>query len=471
MGMINMNSIAGLDPQTAAERAVRVIGQGYDLCRDIRFSACKSRLIEIDRTHTRDLVFPAGVVVSDVPSSIKCDKGERTRFHSDVLPFNQMSEHFNKHISLSGKIPSGQFNIMFDMRKCWAIDAASTKNLAYDGWFLSLYNVELDRTNITLSENVKKEVPSSWNPAALAEFIEKYGTHIIVGVQMGGKDVVHIKQSKNSDLQQTELQKLLKQLADERFSEYSNQSSNVNPADKSRKVKDNHAMWWQHKHKHNPPAGRPVVRSHSKNDDIVSISVRRGGIDNGQCYNQWLSTISQSPNVISMSFVPITSLLNSVPGNGFLSHAVNLYLRYKPAIEELHQFLEFQLPRQWAPMYGDLPLGFGHKFKKSMSPSLQFTLMGPKLYVNTVKVDSGNRPVTGIRLYLEGKKSDHLAIHLQHLSEVPGALEISEDHGYDPIDKPDERGYYEPVKCSMFSHVYTAPCSTVAPEWTSPRLS
>ncbi|PNX88556.1 MACPF domain-containing protein NSL1-like, partial [Trifolium pratense] len=144
-------------------------------------------------------------------------------------------------------------------------------------------------------------------------------------------------------------------------------------------------------------------------------------------------------------------------GNGFLSHAVNLYLRYKPAIEELHQFLEFQLPRQWAPMYGDLPLVFDHKYKRNASPSLQFTLMGPKLYVNTVKVDSGNRPVTGIRLYLEGKKNDHLSIHLQHLSEVPGVLEISEDHSYDPIDEPESRGYYELVKWSMFSHVYTAP--------------
>ncbi|XP_047164232.1 MACPF domain-containing protein NSL1 [Vigna umbellata] len=452
MGMINV-SIAGLDPQMAAEKAVKVIGQGYDLCRDIRFSVCKSKLIEIDSTHTRDLVFPGGVVVEDVPNSIKCDKGERTRFHSDVLPFNQMSEHFNKQLSLSGKIPSGQFNAMFNMKKCWATDAASTKNLVYDGWFITLYNVELDRTNITLSENVKKEVPCSWNPAALAEFIEKYGTHVIVGVQMGGKDVVHIKQTKNSDLTSTEVQKLLKQLADERFSEVSNQSSNVNPADKSRKSKGNQG----HRNKPNPTAGRPVVKSHSKNDDVVSISVRRGGIDNGQSYNKWLSTISKYPNVISLSFVPITSLLNSVPGNGFLSHAVNLYLRYKPEIEELHQFLEFQLPRQWAPMYDDLPLGFGHKYKKSVSPSLQFTLMGPKLYVNIMKVDSGNRPVTGIRLYLEGKKNDHLAIHLQHLSEVPGALEISDDHGYDPVDEPDERGYYEPVKWSMFSHVHTAP--------------
>ncbi|KAG2410191.1 MACPF domain-containing protein [Vigna angularis] len=388
MGMINV-SIAGLDPQMAAEKAVKVIGQGYDLCRDIRFSVCKSKLIEIDSTHTRDLVFPGGVVVEDVPNSIKCDKGERTRFHSDVLPFNQMSEHFNKQLSLSGKIPSGLFNAMFNMKKCWATDAASTKNLVYDGWFITLYNVELDRTNITLSENVKKEVPCSWNPAALAEFIEKYGTHVIVGVQMGGKDVVHIKQTKNSDLTSTEVQKLLKQLADERFSEVSKQSSNVNPADKSRKSKGNQG----HRNKPNPTAGRPVVKSHSKNDDVVSISVRRGGIDNGQSYNKWLSTISKYPNVISLSFVPITSLLNSVPGNGFLSHAV----------------------------------------------------------------DSGNRPVTGIRLYLEGKKNDHLAIHLQHLSEVPGALEISDDHGYDPVDEPDERGYYEPVKWSMFSHVHTAP--------------
>ncbi|RYR65602.1 hypothetical protein Ahy_A03g011531 isoform B [Arachis hypogaea] len=437
-------SIAGMDPQLAAEKAVSVIGQGYDLCSDIRFSACKSStLIEIDHKHTRDMLFPVpgSILVHNVPSSIKCDKGERTRFHSDVLTFNQMSEHFNRQLSLSGKIPSGVFNAMFDMRRCWPKDAAATKSLAFDGCFISLYTVELDRTNLTLSDQVKKDVPSSWNPAALASFIDKYGTHVIVGVKMGGKDVVHIKQSKNSDLPPAELQKLLKQLADERQN-------------------------------HFPPAGRPVVKSHSKNDEIMSVSVRRGGIDIRQPYNQWLQTILQSPNVISMSFVPITSLLNSVPGNGFLSHAVNLYLRCeqtflnyfwhkyrmnKPAIEDLHHFLEFQLPRQWAPMYGDLPLGYGHKHKKNMSPSLQFSLMGPKLYVNTVKVDSGNRPVTGIRLYLESKKNDHLAIHLQHLAEIPGFLEISEDNGYEPIDEPVERGYYEPVKWSMFSHVYTAP--------------
>lgn len=86
-----MGSVADLDPTSVAERAVSVIGRGYDICRDIRFSSCKNeRLIEIDQKHVNDVVFPGGVVVSGVPSCIKCDKGERTRFSSDVLTFNQV---------------------------------------------------------------------------------------------------------------------------------------------------------------------------------------------------------------------------------------------------------------------------------------------------------------------------------------------------------------------------------------------
>lgn len=56
----------------------------------------------------------------------------------------------------------------------------------------------------------------------------------------------------------------------------------------------------------------------------------------------------------------------------------------KPPIQELHQFLEFQLPRQWAPVFGDIPLGPDRK--QQSSASLQFSLMGPKLYVNTIPV-------------------------------------------------------------------------------------
>lgn len=94
MGIFGTTTV-GLEPHLAAEKAISVIGLGYDLCKDIRLSACKtgplgSTLIDIDPYNTRDLVFPGGVVVPNVPTSIKCDKGEQTRLQSDVLTFNQV---------------------------------------------------------------------------------------------------------------------------------------------------------------------------------------------------------------------------------------------------------------------------------------------------------------------------------------------------------------------------------------------
>ncbi|KAL6574020.1 kinetochore-associated protein nsl1 [Orobanche hederae] len=455
----NPNSNFRMNPQAAAEKAVSVIGFGYDLTSDIRLSACKpgssgSGLIELDRTRKKNLLVPGNVVVPEVSASIKCDKGERTRFSSDALSFNQMSEHFNQELSLSGKIPSGMFNAMFDFKGCWQNDSSTTKILAFDGWLIGLYTVELARSQITLSNKVKQEVPSTWDPAALAEFIDKYGTHVIVGVKMGGKDVIHIKQLRNSNLQPTEVQKLLKQLADERFCEDENRNLAANSDFSAETPKVQQSTRWDLPL---PLASqlRTPVTSHSKSGDLLSIHIRRGGLDSVQSHKQWLSTVSQYPNVISMSFVPISSLLSGIRGSGFLSHAINLYLRYKPSLEELAQFLEYQLPRQWAPTYNDLPLG--HCRKKKASPSLQFTLLGPKLYVNTVKVDTGNLPVTGVRLYLEGKRSDHLAIHLQHLSTLPQSLNLSPDHSYQPVDESIDRGYFEPVKWSIFSHICTTP--------------
>nr|GFB26017.1 MACPF domain-containing protein At4g24290 [Tanacetum cinerariifolium] len=127
--------------------------------------------------------------------------------------------------------------------------------------------------------------------------------------------------------------------------------------------------------------------SYSYKEDLTSICKRRGGSDNASLnHNEWLHSVQLEPDVITMSFIPITSLLNGVSGSGYLSHAINLYLRYKPPVEELHQFLEFQLPRQWAPVFSDLPLG--PQRKQLSTPSLQFSFFGPKLYVNTNPVIS-----------------------------------------------------------------------------------
>ncbi|KAL7002048.1 hypothetical protein U1Q18_003198 [Sarracenia purpurea var. burkii] len=438
----------------AANIAIQSIGRGYDVSLDLRLKYCKGdlvdpRLIELGEDPGGEIVLPGGIVIPNVSKSIKCDKGERTRFRSDVLSFQQMSEQFNQEISLTGKIPSGLFNAMFEFSGCWQKDAANTKTLAFDGVFITLYTVALEKSQMVLCDNVKQAVPSSWEPSALARFIEKYGTHIIVGVKMGGKDVIYLKQQHSSALQPVDVQKRLKVIADKRFldanGQYSLDSEQLYPNGKY-EIREQRLRF----------ADISPSSSYSHKEDIVSIYKRRGGSDNRNLtHNDWLQTVLFEPDVISMSFIPITSLLNGVSGGGFLSHAINLYLRYKPPLEELHQFLEFQLPRQWAPVFSELPLG--PQRRQQSTASLQFSLMGPKLYVNTTPVYVGKRPVTGLRLYLEGKRSNRLAIHLQHLSSLPKIFSLEDDPNENFRQEPYDRKYYEKVQWKNFSHVCTAP--------------
>lgn len=438
----------------AANVAIQSIGCGYDISLDLRLKYCKghpgnSRLIEIDEDEGREVVLPGGISIPNVSKSIKCDKGELTRFRSDVLSFQQMSEQFNQEVSVNGKIPSGLFNTMFEFSGSWQKDAAYTKTLAFDGVFITLYSVALEKSQMVLCDYVKKEVPSTWDPAALARFIEKFGTHVIVGIKMGGKDVIYMKQQHSSSLLPADVQKRLKTMADKRFSG-ANEQGGIEPQQAHQNEKFEIR---EHRLRFADPN---ISGSYAHKEDTVCICKRRGGSDSrGLMHNQWLQSVDQEPDVISMSFIPITSLLNGISGSGFLSHAINLYLRYKPPIEELHQFLEFQLPRQWAPLFGDLPLG---PQRRHLSfPSLQFSLLGPRLYVNTSPVDVGKRPVTGLRLYLEGKRSNRLAVHLQHLSSLPKVFQLEDDPNGNFRRESYDRKYYEKVQWKNFSHVCTAP--------------
>lgn len=68
----------------------------------------------------------------------------------------------------------------------------------------------------------------------------------------------------------------------------------------------------------------------------------------------------------------------------------------------------------------------------------------------------GNKPVTGLRLYLEGKRSNCLAIHLQHLSSLPKSFQLQSETNGSFSNSYDHR-YYEKVQWKNFSHVCTAP--------------
>lgn len=44
---------------------------------------------------------------------------------------------------------------------------------------------------------------------------------------------------------------------------------------------------------------------------------------------KWLSTVKSSPDIIEMTFCPITALLDEIPAKEHLSRAIGLYLECK----------------------------------------------------------------------------------------------------------------------------------------------
>lgn len=448
----------------AAEKAVRCLGRGFDMTCDMRLKYCKHAggcLVDRGAVETAPLAVPGVGTIGGVPVDVKCGKGDRVRIKSGVLEFNKMSELFNQRSSVEGKIPSGLFNACFDLDSgAWAQDAAATKCLAMDGYFISLFDLRLDRRPLALADRVLRDAPTAWDPAAIARFIDKYGTHVVVGLSVGGQDVVYVKQDGSSALPPAEIKEHLDRLGDQLFT-----GACVMPPLRC-KSKDKLKM---------PEAfnvfdaqlvaqqrlqAAGITTLVSSKEGVTVIYSKRGGDTTAGSHSEWLLTVPATPDVISIEAVPITSLLKGVPGAGYLSHAINLYLRYKPPVADLKYFLDFQHHKMWAPALGELPLGPCSNRQQGSSPALHFSPLSAKLYVSPTQAIVPKLPVTGMRLHLEGKKHNRLAVHLQHLSTTPTFIAAAR-HDKPPVwrgsDAASDDRYYEPVQWRMFARVCTAP--------------
>jgi hypothetical protein len=80
----------------------------------------------------------------------------------------QMLQHFNHEMRLDGKTASGHFCTSFGLHFRGTKELDSIIHLAYDGWFIKRYAVELENYHGELHDHVKEAVPSSWDPEALA---------------------------------------------------------------------------------------------------------------------------------------------------------------------------------------------------------------------------------------------------------------------------------------------------------------
>ncbi|XP_023517935.1 MACPF domain-containing protein CAD1-like [Cucurbita pepo subsp. pepo] len=441
-----------------AINAVQALGRGFDVNFDTRLLYCKgvagSTIVEVDDEHTRDICLYDDVVLLNVSWDIKNFQQPIGHRSSGICSFDEMVDYFNQKDGLSEGYPSGSFNTAFGFTGSKQIDAAAAKNLSTDGFYIPLAKFQLTSTSLLLHENVKRSVPTSWDPPALASFIENFGTHVITSITIGGKDVIYVKQHQSSPLSTMEVKRYVQDIANQRFSDTQGQAGSG-----SRKLKEKglDGGLFNNQGVYPQPTSAPYP---SGKEDVTVIFRRRGGDDLEQNHVKWAKTVRSSPDVIEMTFYPITALLDGVAGKEHLTRAIRLYLEYKPPLEELRYFLEFQIPRVWAPVRDTIP---GHQRKEPVCPSLQFSIMGQKLYVSIEQILIGRKPVTGMCLSLEGGKQNRLSIHLQHLATLPKILQPYWDThiaiGAPKWQGPEEQDsrWFEPVKWKNFSHVSTAP--------------
>ncbi|KAE8732703.1 MACPF domain-containing protein CAD1 [Hibiscus syriacus] len=340
--------------------------------------------------------FHEGSVQSDYQTEREKNSCRGTLFvQMNSIQFNPI-----KQVLLHGHVPLGCFNAMFNFTGSWRVDEAATKSLAMVGYLIPLYTIRLAKQNLVLSEEVRCAVPYTWDPASLASFIENYGTHIVTSATIGGRDVVYVRQHHSSPLSLTDIENYVKDIGDQRFLDSKDQSN-----------------------------AAPLKY---KEKDVTVIFRRRGGDDLEQSHarSAWYK---------------------------HLARAIELYLEYKPPIEDLQYFLDFQIARVWAPEQSNI------QRKEPVCSSLHFSLMGPKIYISPDQVTVGRKPVTGLRLSLEGSKQNRLAIHLQHLVYLPKILQPHWDvHmaiGAPKWQGPEEQDsrWFEPIKWKNFSHVSTSP--------------
>lgn len=82
-----------------------------------------------------------------------------------------MAEYFNRKSDLPGTIPLGSFNSMFNFTGSWKVDAATTKALAMDGFYIPLYKAKLISDELVLRDDIKCAIPRNWDPSMLARLV------------------------------------------------------------------------------------------------------------------------------------------------------------------------------------------------------------------------------------------------------------------------------------------------------------
>lgn len=82
-----------------------------------------------------------------------------------------MVEYFNNKAGVSDTLPLGCMNSAFGLSGSRESDSDTTKALYKDGVIVPLAKVQLTNCPLILSDSVKRALPMTWDPPALARYL------------------------------------------------------------------------------------------------------------------------------------------------------------------------------------------------------------------------------------------------------------------------------------------------------------
>ncbi|KAI4962886.1 hypothetical protein ZWY2020_024679 [Hordeum vulgare] len=324
---------------------------------------------------------PDGLTVPGVPKDVDCSSESGVGVLRPLAP-----------------APSTSFNSAYSFTGSKKFDAMATKSLGMEGrQFLYI------RSNLRQPLSVVDEVTCSatpWEPLSLKlltglfRIMERcHNIHY-----HWRKDLIYIKQHPSSLLSVVEIKNYIHDLGHQRFTE--NEIHTGSGPIRSMN-KETETLGFNSQGVHPQPPSTPYIAAKES--------------------PEWARTVYSAPDVIHMTLFPITTLLEAaIPGKDHLIRVINLYLESK-------HFLEFQLPRVWAPIRDEHSR---HQRKEPVCPSLQFSLMGKKLYIS---------------------QEQHLFQRSSSLTDAHITIGAAKWQG---PEEQDSR-WFEPVKWNSFSHIST----------------
>eukprot|EP00899_Mesostigma_viride_P028520 jgi/Mesvir1/8853/Mv02749-RA.1 len=320
---------------------VHAVGAGFDVSKPFdpiraKSSGPKGKLLVMSDRRERVALYNSNNLVEVPSDTLLIDGNEqgvrRTTQRSSLVSFEQMVQQTARNASVGYMLPNGNFDSLF--RFSHSLRESYSEYSSFEVFLneVNLYTLQLkaEDCDLLLAPEVERALPACWDPAALAEFIKKYGTHVVKGVTVGSSNGFTVRQKKTAEQAKTESQFQISTLLPGKF------GIGTTGRDKSREgesKEERMEVFQEQRGGDGATGGSPGTTAPGMGEGLANLKATLE-LEFGQ-KDGWLESTKKYPAAIHMRFVPIADLVKDKTKRLMLHRAVNIYIGMKSEIRTL----------------------------------------------------------------------------------------------------------------------------------------